>query len=230
VPEHATIGRVTLLFTLLTLAVLGVVAAVATGKIAGGLEEPSTSLAAQGLPEGRVTPESVEAVRFSPAVRGYRMEEVDAVLDRLGVELARRDRQILQLSHELRVAEGAYRAQAERGAAGPERAVPGTGPLPDAGSLPVNGVPGAEPLPDAGSLPVNGVPDAEPLPDAGSPPVNGVPDAEFLESSQGPGDQDRGAGSGDGVAVGRTEHGDGGQEHPDQVRHLQPDEPGSREG
>ena len=195
-PEHATIGRVTLLFTLLTLAVLGVVAAVATGKIVGGLEEPSTSLAARGLPEGWFTPESVEAVRFSPAVRGYRMEEVDVVLDRLGVELARRDRQILQLSHELRVAEGANRAQAARGAAGPERAVPDV-----------------EPLPDAGSLPVNGVPDVEPLLDA---PVLG--------------DQDRGEGSGEGEDAGRTGHGGDGREHSDQVRYLQPDEPGRREG
>jgi DivIVA domain-containing protein len=130
-PERATIGRVTLLFTLLTLVVLGVTAAVATGKIVGGLEEPSTSLAARGLPEGSVMPESLEAVRFSPAVRGYRMEEVDAVLDRLGAELARRDREILRLGQELRLAERAYLRRAARSAASSERAVPGADGVPD---------------------------------------------------------------------------------------------------
>jgi DivIVA domain-containing protein len=137
---------VTLLFTLLTLAVLGVIAAVATGRIAGGLEEPSTSLAPRGLPEGPVAPESLEAVRFSPALRGYRMEEVDAVLDRLGDELARRDRQILQLGQELRLAERAYVQRAARGAANPDwvtdtGSIPLTGSVPNTESLGVNGYP-----------------------------------------------------------------------------------------
>jgi DivIVA domain-containing protein len=102
---------VTLLFTLLTLAVLGVIVAVATGRITGGLEEPSTSLPARGLPEGEVTPAALAALRFSPALRGYRMEEVDDVLDRLIAELSRRDRDLLQLRQELRLAEQAYRAR-----------------------------------------------------------------------------------------------------------------------
>jgi DivIVA domain-containing protein len=127
--ERATIGGVTLLFTLLTLAVLGVIAAVATGRITGGLEEPSTSLPSRGLPEGTVGPEAIDAVRFAPALRGYRMEEVDAVLDRLGAELDRRDREILQLRNELRLAERAYRGHAARAAAAPEWASPTTGAI-----------------------------------------------------------------------------------------------------
>ena len=119
-----------MLFTLLTLAVLGVIAAVASGKIAGGLEEPSTSLPGRGLAQGPVTPESLEAVRFSPALRGYRMEEVDAVLDQLGAELASRDRDILQLSQELRLAERTYLRPAARAAANPEWSAPDTGPYP----------------------------------------------------------------------------------------------------
>jgi DivIVA domain-containing protein len=140
---------VTLLFALLTLAVVGVIAAVAMGMFTGGLEEPSTSLASRGLSEGPVTLQSLEAVRFSPALRGYRMEEVDAVLDRLGVELARRDREILQLSQELRLAERAYLQRAARGAASPDRAVPDTGWILKADSVPVTG-----------SVPLNGKPDA----------------------------------------------------------------------
>lgn len=94
----------TLLFTLLTMAVLGVVAAVATGRLTGGLEEPSTSLPGRGLPHGEVRAEDLAALRFSPALRGYRMGEVDEVLDRLTHELARRDEEIARLRHEVRLA------------------------------------------------------------------------------------------------------------------------------
>lgn len=49
------------------------------------------------LPEGPMTAEHVADVRFSMAVRGYRMSEVDDVLERLAVELAERDRRIGEL-------------------------------------------------------------------------------------------------------------------------------------
>lgn len=44
------------------------------------------------LPTTPLTADDVEQVRFSSAPRGYRMEEVDAVLERLARELAERDR------------------------------------------------------------------------------------------------------------------------------------------
>jgi hypothetical protein len=71
---------VTLLLTLLILAVVGLVAAVAAGRIAGGLDEPSSSLPGRGLPAGRVGAGDLERVRFSPALRGYRMDEEIAEL------------------------------------------------------------------------------------------------------------------------------------------------------
>jgi DivIVA domain-containing protein len=36
-------------------------------------------------------------LRFTPALRGYRMDQVDAVLDRLGQELADRDEELARL-------------------------------------------------------------------------------------------------------------------------------------
>jgi DivIVA domain-containing protein len=92
--QHHT---VTLLLTLLILVVVGLVAAVAAGRIAGGLDEPSSSLPGRGLPEGRVGMGDIERVRFSPALRGYRMDEVDDVLDRLTEELQLRDEEIAEL-------------------------------------------------------------------------------------------------------------------------------------
>ena len=49
------------------------------------------------LPEGPLQPTDVEQVRFSMALRGYRMDEVDAVLERLAAELAERDRRLAEL-------------------------------------------------------------------------------------------------------------------------------------
>jgi DivIVA domain-containing protein len=92
---------VTLLLTLLILAVVGLVAAVAAGRIAGGLDEPSSSLPGRGLPEGRVGLGDLERVRFSPALRGYRMDEVDDVLDKLTEELQLRDEEIAELRRAL---------------------------------------------------------------------------------------------------------------------------------
>jgi DivIVA domain-containing protein len=92
--EHRT---VTLLLTLLIMAVLGLVVAVATGRIVGGLDRPASSLPGRGLPPGPIGVDDVERVRFSPALRGYRMDEVDDVLDRLTEELGRRDEEIAEL-------------------------------------------------------------------------------------------------------------------------------------
>ena len=87
----------TLLLTLLIMAVIGLVAAVAAGRIGGGLDEPASSLPGRGLPPGPFTLEEVDRVRFSPALRGYRMDEVDDVLDRLVDELRRREEELAAL-------------------------------------------------------------------------------------------------------------------------------------
>jgi len=88
---------VTLVFTLLTIAVLGLVVAVALGRIGGGLDAPTSSLPPTGLPEGYLGAQDLERVRFAPALRGYRMDQVDAALDRVAAELARRDEEIDRL-------------------------------------------------------------------------------------------------------------------------------------
>lgn len=91
----------TLVFTLLTIAVLGLVVAVALGWIGGGLDAPTSSLPPTGLPDGDLAPQDLERVRFTPALRGYRMDQVDEALDRVAGELARRDEEIEQLQQSL---------------------------------------------------------------------------------------------------------------------------------
>jgi DivIVA domain-containing protein len=83
----------TVLSVLAVLAVLFVAAAVATreGPI---LADAPADVADLGLPDGPLQPEDLQAVRFGLAVRGYRMAEVDAVLDRVVKELTDRNKQV----------------------------------------------------------------------------------------------------------------------------------------
>lgn len=99
---HATIIPVTLLLLLLTLAVFGVTAALIAGVLDGRMPEPVGTVPPAVLPEGPVSAGALERLRFVPALRGYRMDQVDVVLDRVGGELAARDARISELTAELR--------------------------------------------------------------------------------------------------------------------------------
>ena len=87
----------TLLQILIVLAVVAGVGAVAAGAVRGGLPDPESSVPQAPLPDGHLTADDVGRVRFSVGLRGYRMDEVDAVLDRLGEALAERDAEIARL-------------------------------------------------------------------------------------------------------------------------------------
>jgi DivIVA domain-containing protein len=84
------------------LALLGVLAVLFVAAVLATREGPVMADAPQdlpdlGLPSGPLQARDVEAVRFSMAPRGYRMSEVDEVLDRLAAELADRDRRLALL-------------------------------------------------------------------------------------------------------------------------------------
>lgn len=86
-------------FAILIVLALGVVAAVAAGK-GTPLAEAYDDRPDAVVPEsGPLTAEHLRRVRFSLAFRGYRMSEVDALLDRLA-----REREILS---ETRIESGA---------------------------------------------------------------------------------------------------------------------------
>lgn len=88
---------VSLFLLLLAVGLVVAVAAVAAGRIRGGLEEAPTSRPFHPPLSGRVVPSDVDALRFSSALRGYRMEEVDAALDALRDALAERDAELAEL-------------------------------------------------------------------------------------------------------------------------------------
>ncbi len=87
----------TLIFVALALIVMGVIVLLAVGKL-GQLDDPVRDRRAAELPTDAIAPYDVQALRFGVGVRGYRMDEVDEVLDRLAHELSDRDAKIADLS------------------------------------------------------------------------------------------------------------------------------------
>ncbi|MFD5732698.1 DivIVA domain-containing protein [Streptomyces sioyaensis] len=90
------------MFWFLLIAMVVVVAAVTLvvvgGGDGGGLRDSEPDRLHDPLPEDRPLGRAdVEAVRLAVTVRGYRMNDVDDVLDRLGAELAERDARIAEL-------------------------------------------------------------------------------------------------------------------------------------
>ena len=77
----------TWLFAILVVAVIGVVAVVATGRGGAMAETFDDRPDSRVQADGPLTAQDLRRVRFSTAFRGYRMSEVDALLDRLAAEL-----------------------------------------------------------------------------------------------------------------------------------------------
>ncbi|GAA4675072.1 DivIVA domain-containing protein [Streptomyces chumphonensis] len=96
-----------------TLAVIG--SADGTGRtVRGGLTDPEPDRPPVVLPQDRPLGRAdVAELRLPLALRGYRMDEVDDVLDRLGAELAERDARIVELEAALAGSQAAARGDAE---------------------------------------------------------------------------------------------------------------------
>jgi DivIVA domain-containing protein len=73
-------------------ALMGAVAVVAAGRGGSLAESWDDRPDARVQADGPLTGQDLRRVRLTTAFRGYRMSEVDALLDRLAVELEDRDR------------------------------------------------------------------------------------------------------------------------------------------
>jgi DivIVA domain-containing protein len=76
----------TWVFAILIVAVIGVVAVAATGRGGAMAETFDDRPDSRVQADGPLTAQDLRRVRFSTAFRGYRMSEVDALLDRLAAE------------------------------------------------------------------------------------------------------------------------------------------------
>ncbi|MCC3294905.1 DivIVA domain-containing protein [Arthrobacter sp. zg-Y411] len=108
----------TLLLVFLAIAVLGVAAAFSSGRLRSASAEQDSGVVrgpaeVQGLaePDPRLPPvllpqdpgaDDISRLRLSVAPRGYRMDQVDAVLERLARALAEKDARIGRLEAERR--------------------------------------------------------------------------------------------------------------------------------
>jgi DivIVA domain-containing protein len=93
---------VLVVFVVTGVVVVFAVAAVAVGR-GGGLEPVEPDLIRPSLPDGPISADDLDSVRFAVGFRGYRMDQVDDVLNRLGHELTERDTRIGELESRLAV-------------------------------------------------------------------------------------------------------------------------------
>lgn len=97
------------MFWLIVAAMAVVVGGAALVALGGGgvLPEAVHDRIAARLPQERpLKREDVDGIRLPMALRGYRMDEVDDVLDRLGAELSYRDARIAELEAEAELRAG----------------------------------------------------------------------------------------------------------------------------
>jgi DivIVA domain-containing protein len=96
---------VPIVLLLIAVAVVVAIAVVAAG-FGDSMAEVAPDRDGAFLPQHELRRADVDALRFSVGLRGYRMDEVDDVLDRLCDELAQRDARIGELE---RAVHGAHR-------------------------------------------------------------------------------------------------------------------------
>ncbi len=66
---------------------VGLTVAAILGRVDGSLGEPTDSLSYQPLPSAPLTSQDVQMIRLDTGLRGYRMAQVDEVIDRLAAEI-----------------------------------------------------------------------------------------------------------------------------------------------
>lgn len=77
-----------IVFLLLVVVLLiGLSAAAVMGWIGGFMAEPTSSQAFPGLPAGPLSADDIGPLRFDQALRGYRMDQVDEVIDAMSARL-----------------------------------------------------------------------------------------------------------------------------------------------
>ena len=89
-------------FVVTGVVVVFAVAAAAVGR-GGGLDPVESDLIRPSLPDRPISADDLNSVRFAVGFRGYRMDQVDDVLNRLGHELTERDERITELECQLAV-------------------------------------------------------------------------------------------------------------------------------
>jgi DivIVA domain-containing protein len=88
-----------IVFLLLVIVLLiGLTTAAVMGKMGGFMADPTSSQAFAGVPDGTPSAGDLAHLQFDQALRGYRMNQVDEVIDALGGRLRELETEIATLS------------------------------------------------------------------------------------------------------------------------------------
>ena len=74
-----------------------VTAAAVLGRVDGSLADATTTMSHIPLPDDQLTEADIDELRFDTAMRGYRMSQVDAVIDRLRREIGDLDDELTRV-------------------------------------------------------------------------------------------------------------------------------------
>jgi DivIVA domain-containing protein len=90
------------IIAVVAIAALGIAAVAAAGGVGEMSSEPVQDVYRQQLPAGPLSADDVRGARFALALRGYAMDQVDDLLERLAEEIAERDARIAALTESTR--------------------------------------------------------------------------------------------------------------------------------
>ncbi|HET8599883.1 MAG TPA: DivIVA domain-containing protein [Segeticoccus sp.] len=85
------------LLVVIVVVLIGLTAAAVAGRVGAGTPPPVSTQSFQPLPPGELDAEDIADLRFDQALRGYRMDQVDGVVERLFEEIRQRDTEIAEL-------------------------------------------------------------------------------------------------------------------------------------
>jgi DivIVA domain-containing protein len=88
---------VTVFLLLIVVVLIGLTTAAVMGRIGGFMADPTSTQAFGGLPDESLSSDAVAQLHFDQALRGYRMEQVDEVIDALGARLGELETEVASL-------------------------------------------------------------------------------------------------------------------------------------
>lgn len=72
-----------LFLVLIVILLIGLTTAAVMGKIGGFMADPTSTQSFSGVPAGPLSTDEIAQLHFDQALRGYRMDQVDQVIDAL---------------------------------------------------------------------------------------------------------------------------------------------------
>jgi DivIVA domain-containing protein len=88
---------VNLFLVLIVIVLIGLTTVAVMGKFGGFMADPTSSRSFAGVPAGPVSSDDMAHLHFDQALRGYRMDEVDEVIDALSARLRELESQAASL-------------------------------------------------------------------------------------------------------------------------------------